>query len=121
MTNPRPYRAKPIDPKQAGEDGWVYGFHCIWQGIEYIFTSPWNLYHKGWYEVHPESVGQSTGETDKNGKMIYEGDEVSTGFWGGVVKFKKGSFKVIQRGCSDSELGDFSESFEIITEQDRKE
>lgn len=72
-------------------------------GTSYI--SGWDYYEEDWElqrepfecEVIPESVGQYTGLTDKNGTKIFEGDVVDILTENneiGIVKYDEGGFEV---------------------------
>ena len=75
--------------------GWIYGDLRNYEksGAKAIFSH--ELLHR--IEVIPETVGQFTGLTDKNGKKIFEGDIVKGLFLHSdsvlsVVTFKDGAF-----------------------------
>ena len=64
----RPYRGLTKEGK------WVYGWYVERNGHATIY--PLDPYQKGHYAVIPESVGQSTGLKDKNGKEIYYDSDI---------------------------------------------
>lgn len=88
------------------KNGFIYGSLVVSHGKYYICVTALcqvnSLVNNGrttMFEVIPETVGEYTTLTDKNDRMIFEGDIVTMPKYGGgrhrsVVYFKNGKFAV---------------------------
>ena len=101
--------------KLADEDTWVEGSLVVWKGDTMIYTDRGFPHFMGNFLVEPETVGQFTGLTDKNGTKIFEEDIVEgldydeeNGF--GVVYWEDGAFFV----GNSSWCGTFCENYNGI-------
>ena len=97
------FRGKtPSDDEYTDCGEWVEGFYTRFNGTEHRIYSGYaetdcGDYYPDWCNVIPETVGQFTGRTDKNGKRIFDGDIVTGLFLFGlsvnaVVTFQDGAF-----------------------------
>jgi len=114
------FRGKRIDNGEWIE-GWYVDGAIVGEWME--FCEDYST-HEYWWQVIPETVGQYTGLTDKNGKRIWEGDIVrrtcylvgaeDDGFVG-IVKFQCGAFYLESFDGSDGRyLWDDVQELEVI-------
>lgn len=124
------YRGKRLDNGK-----WVYGSPIEYFGATYIMELPdftedrvygYAPHKELWsHEVDPDTVGQCTGRTDKNGVKVFKGD-------GGVhhsiemsirctVVWHKGAWMLVDEEGNYALLADCAEEFEVTSNIHDKE
>ena len=73
------FRGKPIYEETIIGNNFYYGDLCHYANGEVTIRQPETGYEMA---VVPETIGQFTGITDRNGKKIFEGDIIKTDLFG---------------------------------------
>ena len=119
------FRGKRVDGK-----GWVYGYLAQNQGHSWILIPQEGIAYQCfvWEEVIPETVGQFTGLTDKNGIKIFKDDIIFVGnLWNEnavidydeeisafVAKFKKWGSKRIAKNTDMEIISNIHDNPELL-------
>ena len=101
------FRGKPIDEETIIGNDFYYGDLCHYANGEVTIRQPETGYE---IAVFPETIGQFTGITDRNGKKIFEGDILKTNEadWVGKVEFKHSAYIISDDNGGYSTYPDFS-------------
>lgn len=112
------FRGKRKFPRWQFDNIWVDGYLLRYEDGDCDICSPSGPDELYKYSVHPSTVGQFTGLTDRNGTKIFEGDIVNIlteNEESGVVEWENGGFVVNADGfCVDFHTNINGTDLEVI-------